>query len=73
MLGSKSENNGTEELGLVTPTPVVFMVASLAVRQSYCGDSKAILGDIGIIGWFLTHCALVTLYGNKDLGQHWFG
>ena len=34
MLGSKSENNKTEEIGLVTPTPVVFMIASLAVGRN---------------------------------------
>ena len=67
------ENNRTEEISLVTPTPVVFMIASLAVGQSYCSVSEAIMCDIGRIGWFLTHCGLVTLYGNRDLSQHCFG
>ena len=32
-----SENNGTEEIGLVTPTPDLMMIIAFYYSNHYCG------------------------------------
>ena len=53
--GEKLGNNGIEEIALVTPTPV---------KQGARASTRMALSQ-------LTHCGLVMLYGDIDLGQHW--